>query len=371
MKMELNEALDRLNRAGLIVEETTEDALARMAANSNEAIVEEIVEEIKKVRPVKNYYEVDPDDKFVSQQFEIVMENATWEVQFCRSGFSWGGNVYPWRIIQNNNGGFTKVAHSMSGLRSVMKKIKAIQSESVEKLKKAGLVCEAEGDYRQKVVKKLAGIIDRCYDLDDKGHSYANDIASHWEKHIAQMEEKGVDANETAEVLWYVSKHNNLQTQPLYYTYQFYTRHDPDYFKEWTGLNEDTDPYMDAMDDELDDTITFSNMMNAVKSAGYTKCGIKDNTLYVWPVSEVERYVVVIEKDKMFKDTYYCRVLDKEKQKYRCKYYYTAGGDKVKRNGFGEPPAFYGPLGDVASPGKDYIEDAIKPGFFKRLFHRE
>lgn len=131
MKMELNEALERLNRAGLIVEETTEDALARIAANSNEAIVEEIVEEIEKVRPVKNYYEVDPDDKGVTQQFEIVMENATWEVQFSRSGFSWGGNVYPWRIIQNNNGGFTKVAHSMSGLRSLMKKIKAIQSESV------------------------------------------------------------------------------------------------------------------------------------------------------------------------------------------------------------------------------------------------
>ena len=143
MKMELNEALERLNRAGLIVEETTEDALARIAANSNEAIVEEIVEEIEKVRPVKNYYEVDPDDKGVTQQFEIVMENATWEVQFSRSGFSWGGNVYPWRIIQNNNGGFTKVAHSMSGLRSLMKKIKAIQSESAETLSKAGFLVEA------------------------------------------------------------------------------------------------------------------------------------------------------------------------------------------------------------------------------------
>jgi len=112
-------------------------------------------------------------------------------------------------------------------------------NEALEKLEKAGLIVEAEDEYRQKVVKKLAGIVDRCYDLDDKGHSYANDIASRWEKHIAEMEERGVDANETAEVLWYVSKHNNLQSQPLYYTYQFYTRHDPNYFKEWTGLNEE------------------------------------------------------------------------------------------------------------------------------------
>lgn len=111
-------------------------------------------------------------------------------------------------------------------------------NEALDRLNRAGLICEAEDEYRQKVVNKLAGIVDRCYDLDDKGHSYANDIASRWEKHIAEMKEKGVDANETAEVLWYVSKHNNLQSQPLYYTYKFYTRHDPDYFKEWTGLNE-------------------------------------------------------------------------------------------------------------------------------------
>lgn len=149
--MELNEALDKLARAGLIAEETTEDALARMAANSNEAIVEEIVDEIEKVRPVKNYYEVDPD-KSVSQQFEIVMENATWEVQFSRSGFPWGGNVYPWRIIQNNNGGFTKVAHSMSGLRAYMKKVKAIQSESV--------IAEASGWTAQDVIDALYGKFD-------------------------------------------------------------------------------------------------------------------------------------------------------------------------------------------------------------------
>ena len=112
-------------------------------------------------------------------------------------------------------------------------------NEALDRLNKAGLIVEEADEYRQKVVNKLAGIVDRCYDLDDKGHSYANDIASRWEKHIAEMKEKGVDANETAEVLWYVSKHNNLQSQPLYYTYQFYTRHDPEYFKEWTGLNEE------------------------------------------------------------------------------------------------------------------------------------
>ena len=59
-------------------------------------------------------------------------------------------------------------------------------NEALDRLNKAGLIVEAEDEYRQKVVNKLAGIIDRCYDLDDKGHSYANDIASRWEKHIAE-----------------------------------------------------------------------------------------------------------------------------------------------------------------------------------------
>ena len=128
--MELSEAITKLKEHGFIVEETTEEALARIAANSNESIVEEIVKEIEKVRPVKNYYEVDPDDKGVTQQFEIVMPDGTWEVQFRRKGaFYWRGNSYPWRIIKNNNGGFTQVAFSMSMLRAYMKKVKAIQGE--------------------------------------------------------------------------------------------------------------------------------------------------------------------------------------------------------------------------------------------------
>ena len=44
--MKLDEAKQILNKAGLIAEETTEDALARIAANSNEAIVDEIVADV-------------------------------------------------------------------------------------------------------------------------------------------------------------------------------------------------------------------------------------------------------------------------------------------------------------------------------------
>lgn len=130
--MELNEAIERLKKAGLIAEETTEQALARMAANSYEGQVDEIVETIENVKPVKNYYEVDPDEDYVKAQFEIVMQDDTvWEVQFRKGhGFNWRGNVYPWRIIKNNNGGFTQVAFSLSQLRAYMKKVKAIQTES-------------------------------------------------------------------------------------------------------------------------------------------------------------------------------------------------------------------------------------------------
>jgi len=233
MEMELNEALERLEKAGLIAEETTEQALARMAANSNEAIVDEIVEEIEKVRPVKNYYEVDPDDKGVTQQFEIVMENATWEVQFRRHGaFYWRGNSYPWRIIRNNNGGFTQVAFSMGMLRSYMKKIKAIQSESVN---------ESTDNYREIVTKKLAQIYDNCYDSDDAGRSYAEKHVAEFEPQIAEVLEEGGDSPispyEVAEVIWYMLHHSQLMGRSILGVYMQYTRNEPDYFETWYQFN--------------------------------------------------------------------------------------------------------------------------------------
>ena len=98
-----------------------------------EEIVDQIVDEIEKVKHVKNYYEVDPDADYIKVQFEIVMQdNNVWEVQFRRGqGFLWRGNVYPWRIIKNNNGGFTQVAFSIPMLKSYMKKVKAILDDEV------------------------------------------------------------------------------------------------------------------------------------------------------------------------------------------------------------------------------------------------
>ena len=99
-----------------------------------EEIVDQIVDEIEKVKPVKNYYEVDPDQAYVKRQFEIVMPNATWEVEFHKGmGFLWNGKTYPWRIIKNikavNN--FVKIAYSLGMLRTYMNKVKAIQDVEV------------------------------------------------------------------------------------------------------------------------------------------------------------------------------------------------------------------------------------------------
>ena len=122
--MQLDEAKRILKKAGLIVEDT----------DNYETIVEDIVKEIETVKPVKNYYEVDPDEDFVKAQFEIVMQDDTvWGVQFRKGhGFWWRGNVYPWRIIKETTGGFVNIAFSMRMLKSYMKKVKAIQSESAD-----------------------------------------------------------------------------------------------------------------------------------------------------------------------------------------------------------------------------------------------
>ena len=75
--MQLDEAKRILKNAGLIAEEVAENATALMAANRYEGQVDEIVDEIEKVKPVKNYYEVDPDESYVKRQFEIVMQDDT------------------------------------------------------------------------------------------------------------------------------------------------------------------------------------------------------------------------------------------------------------------------------------------------------
>ena len=122
--MKLNEAKRILNKAGLIAE----------ATDNYETNVEDIVKEIETVKPVKNYYEVDPDESYVKRQFEIVMQDDTvWKVQFRKGhGFWWRGNIYPWRVIKETNGGFVNIAFSMRMLKSYMKKVKEIQSESVD-----------------------------------------------------------------------------------------------------------------------------------------------------------------------------------------------------------------------------------------------
>lgn len=132
------------------------------------------------------------------------------------------------------------------------------------------------------------------------------------------------------------------------------------------------DKYMDDMDRELDQTISLSNILQAIKAAGYKKCGIKNDSVYVWPVDATKRYCIVIEEERLFENNFYCRVLDREKRKYAAKYYFTIKGDTYKRNGYGgDTLAFYGKTEDIVRPGKEYIEDAIKPGLFKRIFGKK
>ena len=132
--MQLDEAKRILKNAGLIAEEVAEDDTARMAANRYEGQVDQIVDEIEKVKPVKNYYEVDPENNYIKRQFEIVMQDDTvWEVEFRRGqGYWWRGKTYPWRIIQeDNNSGFIQIAFSIRMLRDYLKKVKAIQDDEV------------------------------------------------------------------------------------------------------------------------------------------------------------------------------------------------------------------------------------------------
>lgn len=83
------------------------------------------------------------------------------------------------------------------------------------------------------------------------------------------------------------------------------------------------DKYMNDMDKELDQSLVLNKIVTALKDAGYTKCGIKGDSVYVWPVDATERYCIVIDEGGMFKDKFYCKVLDREKHRYVAEYYFT------------------------------------------------
>ncbi len=113
-------------------------------------------------------------------------------------------------------------------------------NEALETLKGAGFIVESK-DYMSQVIAKLAAIRNHCYDEEDRGYGYANRVVDEFdEKQIKEMEEEGIPAVETAEVIW-VKVHNNrlYAGRKLRQLYAHGYRQDPDFFHQYDFLDDE------------------------------------------------------------------------------------------------------------------------------------
>jgi hypothetical protein len=143
----------------------------------------------------------------------------------------------------------------------------------------------------------------------------------------------------------------------------------------YTILKEDK--YMDDIENELDQTVALSNILDSIKKQGYKKCGIKNDAIYVWPVEDNERYCVVIEPNEHISIhnpyDFLCFILDREESTHKMSWGYSINKDDEYSY---DPCISYvtcynGPVKDIIKPGEKKITKLTQPGFFKRLFKNE
>lgn len=154
--MELKEAKEILNQNGYIVERLLDGPiLNELGYNS---IVKNIVDIIERVYPVYNYQDRDKKQTYTKAEYEIELKNGrTFIVEFSKGhGFEYRGRFYPWKLIEENNGGYTTIAYNFDMLVKWTRKVKAIQQNE-----------SFEGEVSPKKQELIEAILNHsCYDLD-------------------------------------------------------------------------------------------------------------------------------------------------------------------------------------------------------------
>ena len=93
-----------------------------------DSIVKNIVDIIERVYPVQNYQDIDKKQTYTKAEYEIELENGrTFIVEFSKGhGFEYRGRFYPWKLIEENNGGYTTIAYNFDMLVKWTRKVKAL-----------------------------------------------------------------------------------------------------------------------------------------------------------------------------------------------------------------------------------------------------
>ena len=128
--MDLNEAQEILNKNGYLLERLLDGPI--LDELGYDSIVKNIVDIIERVYPVQNYQDRDTQQTYTKAEYEIELENGrTFIVEFSKGhGFEYRGRFYPWKLIEENQGGYITIAYNFDMLVKWTRKVKAIQTES-------------------------------------------------------------------------------------------------------------------------------------------------------------------------------------------------------------------------------------------------
>ena len=128
--MKLNEAQEILNKNGYLLERLLDGPI--LDELGYDSIVKNIVDIIERVYPVQNYQDRDTQQTYTKAEYEIELENGrTFIVEFSKGhGFEYRCRFYPWKLIEENQGGYITIAYNFDMLVKWTRKVKAIQTES-------------------------------------------------------------------------------------------------------------------------------------------------------------------------------------------------------------------------------------------------
>lgn len=124
--MNLREAKQELREHGYILERLIDGPILNELGY--DSIVKNIVDIIERVYPVQNYQDRDTQQTYTKAEYEIELENGrTFIVEFSKGiGFEYRGRFYPWKLIEENNGGYITIAYNFDMLVKWTRKVKAL-----------------------------------------------------------------------------------------------------------------------------------------------------------------------------------------------------------------------------------------------------
>lgn len=124
--MDFGKAKQILKENGYIVERLLDGPI--LDELGTDSIVKNIVDIIERVYPVQNYQGRDTQQTYTKAEYEIELENGrTFIVEFSKGqGFEYKGRNYPWKLIEENKGGYTTIAYNFDMLVKWTRKVREL-----------------------------------------------------------------------------------------------------------------------------------------------------------------------------------------------------------------------------------------------------